>query len=64
MTIRNETILRAIIEKHVGIGSTIYSDSWGRYNFLSRPNSGYIHNIVNHNRGIFGLTSRIEGLMR
>ena len=32
------------------------------YNFLNQANSGYIHNVVNHNHGIFGLTSKIEGV--
>ena len=59
---RNEENLKPIIEKHVGVGNTIYTDSWAGYNFLSRPDSGYIHNSVNHSHGIFGLTSRIEGL--
>ena len=36
------------------------SDSWNEYNFLSRPNSGYQHNVANHHQGIFDLTSRIE----
>lgn len=61
MTIRNEATLKTIIEKHVDMGNTIYSDSWAGYNFLNRPNSGYIHNLVNHSHMIFGLTIRIEG---
>ena len=59
---RNEENIKAIITKHVGVGNTIYTDSWSAYNFLSRPDSGYIHNFVNLSHGIFGLTSRIEGL--
>ena len=59
---RNEETLKKIIEKHVGYGNTIYTDSWSGYNFLDRQNSGYRHNVANHNEGIFGLTSRIEGI--
>jgi len=59
---RNEDNLKSIIEKNVGVGNTIYTDSWAGYNFLSRPCFGYIHNSVNHSQSIFGLTSRIEGL--
>ena len=62
VTIRNETTLKAIIEKHAGIGKEIYSDSWTCYNFLNRPNSGYINNVVNHSQGVFGITRMIEGL--
>ena len=46
----------------VGTGNIIYLDSWMGYNFLNRVDSGYIHNMINHNHGIFGLTSKIEGV--
>ena len=62
VTNRNKETLKAIVKKHIGIGNTVYSDSWAGYNFLHNPNSGYNHNVINHNHGIFGLTSRIEGL--
>lgn len=29
---------------------------------MGRLNSGYIHNFVNHSNGVFGLTSKIEGI--
>ena len=32
------------------------------YNFLNRADSWYIHNMVNHNHCIFGLTIKIEGV--
>lgn len=60
--VRSENTLNNIIEKHVAPGNVICSDSWSGYNFLSRPNSGYQHNVANHHQGIFGLTSRIEGV--
>ena len=59
---RNEEMLKALKEKHIGIGNIVYTDSWDGYNFLNRPNSGYNHNVVKHSHGIFGLTSRIEGI--
>ena len=31
---RNEATLKSIIEKHMGIGNTVYTDSWLGYNFL------------------------------
>ena len=37
VTNRNEATLKTIIEKHFGIGNTIYSDSWAGYNFLNSP---------------------------
>ena len=59
---RTEATLKLIIEKHFGIGNTVYMDSWPGINFLHQENSGYSHNFINHGNGIFGLTSRIEGL--
>ena len=59
---RSDATLKTIIQRHVGTGNTYYSDSWMGYNFLNQANSGYIHNVVNHNHGIFGLTSKIEGV--
>ena len=59
---RSRNTLKTIIQKHVGTGNTIYSYSWKGYNFLNRADSGYTHNMVNHNHGIFGLTSKIEGV--
>ena len=59
---RNQETLKKIIEKHVGLGNIIYTDSWAGYNFLDRANSGYQHNVAILNLGIFGLTSRIEGI--
>jgi hypothetical protein len=58
----DENTLKTIIERHVGYGNIICSDSWAGYNFLSRANSGYVHEVSNHHRGQFGLTSRIEGI--
>ncbi len=58
----SENTLKNIIEKHVAPGNVICSDSWSGYNFLSRPNSCYQHNVANHHQGIFGLTSSIEGV--
>ena len=60
---RDENTLKPIIEKHVGPGNIICSDSWAGYNFLSRANSGYAHEVSNHQIGQFGLTSRIEGIL-
>ena len=51
ITNRNENILKPIIEKHVGPGNIICSDSWAGYNFLSRVNSGYEHEASNHQIG-------------
>ena len=59
---RSEVTVKTIIQKHVGTGNIIYLDSWMGYNFLNRVDSGYIHNMINHNHGIFGLTSKIEGV--
>ena len=45
---------------------TIINDSWSWYNFLSLPNSSYIHHVYNHCGGLFGQsldsTSRIESI--
>ncbi len=41
-----ENTLKPIIERNVGYG--ILSDSWAGYNFISWPNSGYVHNVRNH----------------
>ena len=46
---RNQETLKKIIEKHVGIGNKICTDSWMGYNFLDSADSGYQHNAVNHN---------------
>lgn len=54
--------MKTIIEKHIGKGNIINTDSWSAYNFLDNIDSGYLHNAYNHNRGIFGLTSRIESI--
>ena len=35
VTNRNEETLKAIVEKHIGIGNTVYSDSWPGYNFFT-----------------------------
>lgn len=47
-------------------GNHIITDFWLGYNFMNRPNSGYIHISHNHSNGIFGLgtqsTAHIEGL--
>ena len=59
---RTEVTLKTIIERHVGKGNAVFTDTWAGYNFLGRPNSGYIHNFVNHSNGVFGLTSKIEGI--
>jgi len=59
----NETTLKTIIEKHVATDNIIYSDFWSGYNFLSRVNSGYQYNFVNHNNGIFNPTSKIEEVL-
>jgi len=59
---RTEETSKLILERNVGKGNSVFTDSWARYNFLGRENSGYIHNIVNHSNGIFGLTSKIEGI--
>jgi len=48
---RDENTLKPIIEKHVGTGNIICSDSWAGYNFLSRANSGYVHEVSNHQIG-------------
>ena len=37
---QNEDTLKTIIEKHVSIGNSVYSDLWMGYNFLNRLNSG------------------------
>ncbi len=54
--------MKTIIEKHIGKGNIINTDSWSAYNFLDNIDSGYLHNAYNHNRGIFRLTSRIESI--
>ena len=63
---RYSNTLKTIVEKYVGKGNYIISDSWSGYNFLSLPNSGYIHHVYNHGGGQFGLgldsTSRIESV--
>ena len=43
--------------------NTIFTNLWSSYNFLFRTNSGYQHNSVNHYQRIFGLISRIEGIL-
>ena len=58
----NSETMKEIIVKHVGEGNTINSDSWSAYNFLDNSDSGYQHNVYKHANGIFGLTSRIEGI--
>jgi hypothetical protein len=55
---RNEATIKIIIKKHICEGNTVCTDSWLAYQFLSRPDSGYIHNPVNHSFGIFGLTRK------
>ena len=62
ITNRYENTLKPIIERHVGFGNIICSDSWAGYNFIIRPNSGYVHDVSNHLRGQFGLNSRIEDI--
>ena len=63
---RDHNTLKTIIEKHVGIGNYIITDSLNVYHFLGHANSQNIHHIFNHGRGQFGhgldSTSRIEGV--
>ena len=48
---RDQNTLKTIIEKHVGIGNYIITDSWNGYHFLEHSNSQYIHHIFNHGKG-------------
>ncbi len=59
---RDQQTMKTIIEKHICKGNIINADSWPAYNFLDNIDSGFLHNSYNHNRGIFGLTSRIESI--
>ena len=64
--VRNEEILKKIINAHVKSGNTIVSDGWSGYNFLSRSGSQYTHSVHNHAHGDFSVgldsTSHIEQL--
>ena len=64
---RNADILKKIIFKHVHKGNIIVSNAWSGYNWISQPQSGYIHSIHNHGHGdlFHGLdnTSIIEGIL-
>ena len=63
---RNADILKKIIFKHVLKGNIIVYYSWSGYNWISQPQSGYIHSIHNHDHEDFGhgldRTSIIEGV--
>ena len=59
--IAHSTLKPIIIEKNFGFDNIIYLDIWSGFNFISRPNLGYFHDVSNHQRGKFGLTS--EGRM-
>ena len=50
---RNADILKKIIFKHVLKGNIIVYYSWSGYNWISQPQSGYIHSIHNHGHGDF-----------
>ena len=63
---RDGATLEKFNRMNIEEGNHIITDSWLGYNFMNRPNSGYIHISHNHSNGIFGLgaqsTSHIEGL--
>lgn len=54
--------IQPVMRKHVAIGATIYSDSWGAYNGLDKA---YQHETVNHSAGEYtkgnAHTNTIEG---
>ena len=58
---RKQATLKREIQKHVAPGSLIFTDRHKSYNFLSRPNSGFVHRAVNHSRGEFSRTECIFG---
>lgn len=64
--VRDGAVLEKFIRMNIEEGNHIITDSWLGYNFMNRPNSGYIHISHNHGRENFGLgeesTSHIEGL--
>ena len=46
---RNEATLRAIIQRHIAPGSTIFSDEWAAYRNIGLwPGFNYTHLTVNH----------------
>ena len=52
---RDGATLEKFIRMNIEEGNHIITDSWLGYNFMNRPNSGYIHISHNHSNGIFGL---------
>ena len=58
---RKQATLKREIQRHVAPGSLIFTDRHKSYNFLSRPNSGFVHRAVNHSRGEFSRTECIFG---
>ena len=62
---KDGVILEKFIRMNIEEGNHIITDSLLGYNFMNRPNSGYIHISHNHSNGISGLrtesTSHIQG---
>ena len=58
---RKQATLKREIQRHVAPGSLIFTDRHKSYNFLSRPNSGFVHRAVNHSRGEFSRAECIFG---
>ena len=48
---RNRATLEPIIRSKIALGSVIITDYWKGYDWISDPNSGYIHEKVNHSEG-------------
>ena len=63
---RDANAISKFIKKFILPGNIIISDSWGGYNWLNHPNSGYKHISFNHSSGSFGSgltsTSHMESI--
>ena len=58
---RTARTLQLYIRRHIVAGSLVFTDKFKSYQWMSKPNSGFVHRAVNHKQREFSRRETVFG---